>query len=102
LDLEFIIMTKENWGTPGMPPQYFDVLDRWVICHSPDGEQRTEYIWIRGKHPHFGRVIERYQGTETFVEKYVNGTERILRDLTNIPDYHPLYNSSNNGNGQEE
>lgn len=85
-------MSVENWGAPGMPPDEVDVLDRWVIPHSDDAEQRTEFIWVKGYRPHAVRIIGE-TGEEYFIEKDINGTERIRTIFYNLPDYHPLYDA---------
>ena len=84
---------KENWAKPGMPPEEYEVLDRWVLPHSKDAEMRTEWIWVKGIHPHLGFGINGISGKETFVEIYIyDGVkEKRTKDFYNLPKHHPLY-----------
>lgn len=52
---------KENWGFPGMPPLYVDVLHR-----QPEGETGEKVI-VKGHIPWWGKPIEGWSGEETII-----------------------------------
>ena len=60
---------KENWGRPGMPPIWVDVLDRQVVRSGKSMEHQV--IYVRGHHQHLGKLHQGWSGPETIVERNV-------------------------------
>lgn len=70
-------MSKENWGSPGMPPYYVDVLDR-----QPLGEF-SEKVYIRGRHLNLGKPHQGWQGDETIVSRVLReGEMQVIKRMT--------------------
>jgi hypothetical protein len=64
-------MERENFGTPGMPPIWYDVLHRQT-------EQKRgvtiEVTWVSGFHPHLGKLHHGWSGPETIVRREIRGS----------------------------
>ena len=60
---------RENWGLQGMPPIYFEVLDRHILSKNKGFERQL--MWIKGHHPHLGKLHYGWSGPETIVEKSI-------------------------------
>lgn len=60
----------ENWSRPGMPPRFVDVVGRETLTDA--GTFKRERVWIRGAHPHLGKLHPRgWSGFETIVEREI-------------------------------
>lgn len=89
----------ENWGKPGMPPIFVRVLDRQVLEQSESGTFKREIVYIKGYHPHLGKLHNGWSGAETIVEREVfkplltvdaKETSRILKPIVVNPTGDPV------------
>jgi hypothetical protein len=67
---------KENWGKEGMPPVWVEVLDKKIIKNN--NGLSIERSWIKGDHPHLGKLHNGWQGNETIVDRLLISYRKIL------------------------
>ena len=59
----------ENWSHYPYPPKIYEIVGRKVISQTYDYQE--ERVWIKGHHPHLGKIIKGTTGPETEVHRSV-------------------------------